>query len=338
MVDEPNYTGALRPSIPDFYTPPPGMALDAPLRAVGTASGNNVMAALAKGCWSCRGTIAKLARRALSNGVETIAVQCGGCGRQLGGAHSRAEHPERQTYPLWDAALQDRWQEQQEAEFASYRGERGLEPMPPRAPVPTTPVPDEAEISAFLRQQLERLAEAGRCEWRAEVRILAWTHIKRGQPDTLRLDYVACLDGGPLVGFEVKRRPATAADLGRALYQSAQYASGQVAGQAFSVPQDWVGRPLKAVFLAVDRRGITDHLAKHLEAAERLFGPANVGFCTFAPKDRPGGLNSYYRTPELRLTLSAERWWSERNSYRADAMAKTNRTGNGSFRAEDAPE
>ena len=100
--------------------------------------------------------------------------------------------------------------------------------------------PPEADISAHLRRHLERLAAAGRVEWRGEVRLLCYTHACRGKPDALRIDYLAAFDGGPLVGLEIKRRPDRPAELGRALFQSAQYAAGQVAAaQAGAVPQGW---------------------------------------------------------------------------------------------------
>ena len=181
--------------------------------------------------------------------------------------------------------------------------------------------PPEAAISSHLRQHLERLATLGRCVWRAEVRLLAWTHASKSRPDVLRLDFIAQFDAGPLVGIEVKRRLDRPAELGRALTQCAQYASAQVAAaQAQRVPAEWISQPLAGVFLRLDSRNLSADVAAHAAAATRLFGPAGVGFASVTKWDG------------LRLDICAGRWWSERDGYRADALARKFRVGNGSFR------
>lgn len=182
----------------------------------------------------------------------------------------------------------------------------------------------EAEVSAGLRTHLERLAAEGRCEWRPEVRLLAWTHASKTRADTLRIDYVCSFDGGPLVGIEVKRRPDQPVELGRALFQCAQYAAAVVAPQlATRVPQAWVGQPLKAVFLRVDRRGMRETVEEHAKAAVRLYGPANVGFLHVT------------RWNGVLLNIGGDRWWCERWGYRANAFDRGSRVGNGRFRPEE---
>ena len=332
QADELPYTGGLRPSITDFDNKPPMMALDWPTKAVSTTSLRRITSELAKGCWTCRGHVARLVRRTVKGGNVTVAMQCCGCGKQLGGALGTIEHPARDTYPEWDAQLVADHADQRAAETAALLKAHGITMHPRQEQAPVV-VPDEAEVSAFLQQQLSRLTTEGRCVWRAEVRIMAWTHIKRGKPDYLRLDYVARLDEGPLIGFEVKRRPDVAADLGRAFFQASQYAAGQVASQVMEGEAiGWQGQPLKAVFLVIDQRGISQPVREHLKAAPRLFGPANVGFASFGlpPAGNVTQSGGVYRK-ELRLELSAGRWWSECYGYRADAMARTARTGSSSF-------
>jgi hypothetical protein len=181
----------------------------------------------------------------------------------------------------------------------------------------------EAEVSARLRARLDLLRKQGRCEYRAEVGLSCWVHGIRNQAERLRIDYVASFDGGPLVGLEVKRCPAKAADLGRALVQCAQYAAGVVAPALVSrVPAAWVGQPLKACFLYVDQHGMSDFVLDHARAAPRLFGPANVGFAYIS------------RWQGFLLQLAAERFWSERYGSGAMATNKLFRRGNGSFRPE----
>lgn len=186
-----------------------------------------------------------------------------------------------------------------------------------------TPSAPETELSAALRAHLERLALEGRCVFRPEVWLGVWTHSLKGQMDRLRIDYVAQMDGGPLIGLEVKRRPEQPSDLGRALVQCSQYATAIIAPQlAERIEPAWLGQPLKAVFLRVDQRGMREHIWQHAAAAVRLYGPANVGF---AYVTQHNGLN---------LNIGGDRWWCERWGYRANAMDRTARVGNGNWKPE----
>lgn len=196
-----------------------------------------------------------------------------------------------------------------------------VSPFPPE----DDPRRSEAEVSARVREQLERLRRLGRCEYRAEVGLSCWVHGIRATAERLRIDYVASFDGAPLVGIEIKRCPEKARDLGRALVQCAQYAAGVVAPALVSrVPPAWVGRPLMACFLYVDQRGMRDGVLEHAKAAPRLFGPANVGFAYIS------------QWQGLLLQLAAERFWSERHGAGAMATCKVSRIGNGSFKPWEA--
>lgn len=181
----------------------------------------------------------------------------------------------------------------------------------------------EADVSAALREHLDRLVHEGRCVYRPEVWLGVWTHSLRGAMDRLRIDYVAQLDGGPLIGIEVKRRPDKPVELGRALHQCSQYATAVVAVQAADrIVPAWLGQPLKAVFLRVDQRGMAEAIQEHAKAAVRLYGPANVGFAYLT---KWNGLN---------LNIGGDRWWCERYGYRANAMDRTSRVGNGNWKPE----
>lgn len=181
----------------------------------------------------------------------------------------------------------------------------------------------ETEVSAELRQTFIRMQAAGRCTWMEEVRLMCWTHAQKSRPDFLRIDYVARLDSGPLLGFEVKRRPERPAELGAHLAQCGQYSAGLVTAQIFQSAEcrSWQDQPLAAVFLRVDAEGMDPYVLEHAKAAVRLWGPMNVGFAKIRPKH---GLF-------LQLGTS-ERWYSERDGYRADAFDRTAKFGSGKQR------
>jgi len=181
----------------------------------------------------------------------------------------------------------------------------------------------ETEVSAALKTHLDRLSDEGRCVYYSEVWVNAWTHSLKKGMDRLRIDFVAQFDGGPPVGIEVKRRPEQPVELGRALLQCSQYAQGVIATQAAErVAPSWLGQPLKAVFLRVDQAGMRESIRQHASAAVRLYGPANVGFLYVTQWN---GLN---------LNIGGDRWWCERWGYRANAMDRTSRTGNGNWKPE----
>jgi len=173
----------------------------------------------------------------------------------------------------------------------------------------------EAEISAWLEAELTRLTES-RCVFRREVRMLCWTHSARAQADTLRIDFVAEIEGR-LIGIECKKAPSQQVDLGRYLLQSGQYANG-IIGANTHIPQQWTGRPLVAVFLRTKLTGAHEGIRNHAYCAHRLFGPANVGFLT---KEKRG----------LCLRLSGERFWTEWSGYHQGMLNKNARIGSGSF-------
>lgn len=182
---------------------------------------------------------------------------------------------------------------------------------------------DERELCTRFETHLRRLEEAGRCEWAPQVRMLHWRHAKDEQRSVVRIDYVARFDGGPLVGIEAKTSPKRCADFGRYLKQCSDYADSIVAGST-TTPQPWVGRPLKAVFLAIEIAEHVDFIRQHYFAATRLMGPFNIGFV----RRRSDGLQLYL--------CDENNWWSERHGYGGLALTRnTNRRiGNGSFRME----
>lgn len=88
-----------------------------------------VQRALEVGCngYGCeRSPAASLVRRVIAGGAVQVLLQCSTCGKALGGAHKRDQHPDWADYPLWDADLRaafdytltDRFREDQEARFA----------------------------------------------------------------------------------------------------------------------------------------------------------------------------------------------------------------------------
>lgn len=182
---------------------------------------------------------------------------------------------------------------------------------------------DEREFCGRFEVHLNRLKDAGRCEWTSQVRMLHWRHARDEVRAIVRIDYVVRLDMGPLIGIEAKVIPQKAADLGRYLKQCSDYADSVVAGHA-RTPQAWVGKPLRHVFLAIDPSGSTDFVGQHYSTATRLMGPFNVGFI----RRRSDGLQ-FYITDEMN-------WWCEAWGYsqRAKTTNINRRIGNGSFRIE----
>lgn len=187
----------------------------------------------------------------------------------------------------------------------------------------------EPEIAAELQAIFERLEDAGRCVWRREVRILHWA--RAGKVHTLRADFIAQIDGSPLLAFEVKRAPQKAADLGRHLLQCVDYAKCQVApATADRVVPSWVSQPIRASFMFSDWAAMPPFVREHAAKARRLFGPARVGFA-FNTK-RYG----------LRLTLTHENiFWQEldyngetRQRFNGSLIHQGERVGNGSFNGD----
>jgi hypothetical protein len=175
----------------------------------------------------------------------------------------------------------------------------------------------EAAISARLAERFEWLRAEGRCEYAAEVWLLTWGHIGKGA-QRVRSDYVVSFDGGPLLVVEVKGAFGRQAEMGDALRQTADYARAQVAAAQTvgnAVPRAWHGAPIRWAALAYHYRATPDHLKPAEDAAQRLFGPQNVGFLT---NDKWQG---------LKFTLGADRYWSEANGWRENAAARTVRVG-----------
>ena len=193
----------------------------------------------------------------------------------------------------------------------------------------------EKGFSAELERRLNLLVAAGRCEWSKEIRMVCFTHAARAAGEVLRIDYVAMIDG-ILVGFEVKRAPDRPAEIGQFCYQASQYACGVIGANASHKGVDkWTGKPLFAVFVVTrswDRSGwnrptinTLQYLDAHLEAAHRLWGPANVGFLTWE-----------CRYPEaFELHLCADRVWSFEWGWHRGMVEKGSRSGNGSKRVAD---
>lgn len=181
----------------------------------------------------------------------------------------------------------------------------------------------ERDVCASLDVEFARMS--GLLTSHKEVKLLCWTHTTRGHADRLRIDYVVQIKDGPLVGLEVKAGLDQPADLGRALFQCAQYAHGVIAPNLVSViPPTLVGKPLMAVFLYVDFRASAKSVKDHALSAHRLYGPANVGF--FGRKDG-----------RFQMRLSGDRFWCERDGINKGRIAthKTNRVGNGNVQLND---
>lgn len=185
------------------------------------------------------------------------------------------------------------------------------------------PDKSEAEFCSRFEKHLIRMQREGRCEWRKEVRLLIWRHAADNVRKSVRIDYVASFDGGPLVGIEAKRAPRKARDIGHYLKQCADYSNAIIAGHV-DTPQQWVGKPLLAVFLAVEIGGVADYIAEHYRTAHRLFGAFNVGFVR-----RHGRAG-------IQLTLSDEtNFWCEGWGYRTGVTGKVHRAGHTTFRPQE---
>lgn len=177
----------------------------------------------------------------------------------------------------------------------------------------------EAEIGTLLDAALDRLGD--RCKWRSEVRMLLWQPGRLGQAASGRIDRVLELDG-QLLGIEVKGPPERAATLGEYFCQARDYACGQIAPAiTMRCPTMWTGQQLRAVFLAFDTTTLRgrEFYAGHAIAAERLFGPASVGFVD----------GHALREGELVLRLCAGRFWSARWGYNGSLVGHRHRLGSG---------
>ena len=139
-----------------------------------------------------------------------------------------------------------------------------------------------------------------------------------------RIDRVLQIDGGPPLGIEIKATPTHCSTIGEYFAQAQSYSAGQIAPAAASViPRLWCGRPLHAVFVAFDteplRQSPYTHVGRHATAAERLFGPAKVGFVD----------SRALRLGELRLRLCASGFWSLHHGYNQSTIHQRPRLGSG---------
>jgi hypothetical protein len=175
---------------------------------------------------------------------------------------------------------------------------------------------EEDLIKERLTARFEKLHTEGRCVFAREVWLMTWGHITKGA-QRVRADFVASLDGGPLLAVECKGSFCRQAEIGDALRQTGDYARAQVAPQEVKnrLPPTWVGNPIRWAALAYNYRSIPPHIQPAAEAAHRLFGPSNVGFLTV---DKWQG---------LKFILGADRYWSEANGWRVNAMVRTTRLG-----------
>lgn len=188
----------------------------------------------------------------------------------------------------------------------------------------------EPELVDRLKAIFGRLSDAGRCTWRPEVRLLHW--IRGGKTKTLRADFVASVDGSPLLAFEVKRAAEHAADLGRHLLQCADYARCVVApASAERDVQMWIQQPIRAAFLFTDPASMRPYVREHATAARRLFGPARVGFAF-----------DHSRRGLLMQLCDESVFWSEwdwrggaRQQFNGAVVNQKARIGNGSFSIDE---
>ena len=179
----------------------------------------------------------------------------------------------------------------------------------------------ETGVAALLEAEFARLGP--RFTWYPQVDMLCWTHSLKGSADRLRIDYVAQIDNGAIIGIEAKAAPQHPRDFGRALFPCSQYAHGYIAPATVDrVPPGWIGKPLTAVFLWSKWNEMPPHLASHGQAAHRLYGPANVGFM-------------FRTTRRLEMRLCGERFWCELYGFHKGQIVegKVHRSGNGTFRA-----
>jgi hypothetical protein len=180
----------------------------------------------------------------------------------------------------------------------------------------------EQQLALLFDSALDRLGQ--RCVWRREVPLLLWRPGELGMPARGRIDRVARIDAGPLLGFELKATPHQSAAIGEYFAQSATYAAGQVAPAApGKLPVAWTGRPLHAVFLAFDTEPLRyppyQHVGRHAVAAESLFGPAKVGFVD----------SRVLQLGELRLRLCRHGFWSAHYGYNKNTSRQRYRIGSG---------
>ena len=143
-------------------------------------------------------------------------------------------------------------------------------------PAESPAVETEAQISAELVGELTKLGE--RCTFRPEVRMVCWTHSLRAKADILRIDFVAELDGR-LLGIEVKKPPEHSRDLGLYMVQSAQYAAGVIGANVADVPQEWIGRPLEAVFIRTEADRRASAPARSCIRRSSAVRAGECGFC-----------------------------------------------------------
>jgi hypothetical protein len=175
----------------------------------------------------------------------------------------------------------------------------------------------EARIVQRLVERFDALRTAVRCIYAQEVWLLTWGHISKGAK-RVRADFVVSLDGGPLLVVECKGDLDRPAALGDALRQCSDYARAQVAGAQTvgnSTPRAWMSQPIRWAALAYNYNSQPVHVEQHRDAADRLFGPSNVGFLRL---DKWQG---------LKFTLGADRYWSEAHGWRENAAARTVRIG-----------
>ena len=93
--------------------------------------------------------------------------------------------------------------------------------------------------------------------------------------------------------------------------------SAQVAPQVVQdgFPRCWIGQPIRWAALAFKYDATKEFVHEHEKAAHRLFGPSNVGFLRV---DKWQG---------LKFVLGGDRYWSEKESWRENAMTRTTRIG-----------
>ncbi len=128
--------------------------------AMPAAMRERVQTLLADGC-TCGGT-ATLVRRLVAAHVN-VYLQCDACGRALGGAMSRREHPYWQGYAEWDAQRREDHLQRQTAEWDA----RYLERQAELAAKAKTAEQQSAEYAEWLRTSPEWKALAGRVRQRA---------------------------------------------------------------------------------------------------------------------------------------------------------------------------
>lgn len=174
----------------------------------------------------------------------------------------------------------------------------------------------EVDVAFAFDATMEKVVNVKRCKLHKEVYISCF--IDQMQPlRDLRIDRLALLDGA-LVGFELKAPPNTQADVGKHLFQCVQYANGVVSDKNKHVESDLVGRPLYAVFYVSDFNSIKEAVWQHVLCAQRLFGPARVGF--YEPKE-----NTPYAP--FRLYMSGHPAWDINRGWHHMAASRRTKAG-----------